>query len=192
MNRNMSTEKLIMNGVNGHGPKGEGQTATHPEEPQQKADPAQGLLAAFAYGGCSVGMAFANKALLTSYHFKYQFTLIFAQMVFTAVVLEVLRRLDKVTLPAYTLRRGYNFIMPSLFYAGHSVLSLSALTGMNIPMYGVLKRCAPITTLFLGTVVLGKGLPSMRTCVAIVLITVGCFIAGNYISLVFLLLLHQF
>ena len=138
-----------------------------------------GWLIAFVYGCCSASMAFANKAVLTTYSFDYPFFLVSCQMLFSIIVLEALRLIGTSTLVPFTLVRGRMFLLPSVLYAANCVLSLSALVDMNIPMYGLIKRCSPVAILLLGTIVLGKPLPSRSTCTAVVMITAGCLIAGT-------------
>ena len=137
------------------------------------------LLAALAYGSTSVFMTFVNKTVLDTYKFDYPFFIMLAQMVFTVVLLELLRLGGLIKLHSYTFTRGKSFFLPSLFYGLHSVLALSALTNMNIPMYSLMKRCTPFVTLFLGIVVLNKSLPSCRLVCSVAMITGGCVIAGN-------------
>lgn len=137
-----------------------------------------GLLIAFIYGLCSASMAFVNKAVLTSYGFNYPFFLVTCQMAFSIAILELLRLTGRTSLERFTFARGYWFIMPSIFYAANCVLSLSALSGMNIPMYSLIKRCAPVAIILLGLVILRKPLPSLAICISVGMITSGCFIAG--------------
>ena len=139
----------------------------------------RGLLVAVIYGTSSTSMAFINKILMTTYGFNFQFVLMFVQMAFTTFVLELLRGTGRVSLPRYTLARGISFLTPSVIYAVHSVLALHALSGMNIPMYGVVKRCGPLVTLFLSSIILKKGAPSANVVTAVMLITTGCLIAGK-------------
>lgn len=96
-----------------------------------------GLAIAFLYGSCSASMAFANKAVLTSYSFNYPFFLVTCQMAISIVVLELLRLTGRTSLVRFTLSRGWMFLVPSIFYAANCVFALSALGGMNIPMYGL-------------------------------------------------------
>lgn len=137
-----------------------------------------GLLIACIYGVCSASMAFVNKAVLTSYNFDYPFFLVTCQMAFSIVILELLRLTGRTSLVSFTLSRGLWFLLPSIFYAANSVLSLSALSGMNIPMYGLIKRCAPVAILLLGIVILRKPPPSAWTSISVAMITLGCFVAG--------------
>lgn len=134
--------------------------------------------AAVFYGFCSVSMAFINKALMTSYKFDYPVLIMVMQMVFTIFILELLSWLRMIELPKYTLSRGKSFALPAFFYALNSVLGLSALSHMNVAMYGVLKRCVPIVTMFLSVVVLKKGFPSKQTMIGVVFLSLGCVVAG--------------
>merc|ERR1719239_301019 len=45
-------------------------------------------------------------------------------------------------------------------------------------MYGVLKRCVPISTMLLSVLILKKGFPSRNTMMAVTLLSTGCVIAG--------------
>ena len=137
-----------------------------------------GLAIAFLYGSCSASMAFANKAVLTSYSFNYPFFLVTCQMAISIVVLELLRLTGRTSLVPFTFARGWMFLVPSVFYAANCVFALSALGGMNIPMYGLIKRCIPVAILGLSVFVLRKPLPSMPICLSVSTITLGCIIAG--------------
>lgn len=142
----------------------------------------KGLLIAFLYGITSASMAFVNKAVLTSYGYNYPLFIVSCQMIFSIILLEGLNLCGRIQLTPFSLSRGYSFILPSTCYAINSVLALSALGGMNIPMYGVIKRCTPVVVLLLGAVLLGKGAPSKQIILSITMITIGCFIAGKLIQ----------
>ena len=79
-------------------------------------------------------------------------------------------------LQPYSLRDGKDFLPASLLFALHATLSLFALHGMNIPMYGAIKRCTPLVSLILSVVVLRKAVPSKQIVISILLITLGCLI----------------
>lgn len=143
-------------------------------------DSSTGILIAVGYGVCSVAMAFINKALLTSFGYNHSIFIVLCQMVFGMVLMEVLRLANVVSLPNLTVDRCRLLFLPSVFYALHSVLSLSALNGLNIAMYTVIKRCAPAVILLLGAVVLKKEHPTIGTVFSVMFITIGCIIAGNW------------
>lgn len=89
------------------------------------------------------------------------------------------RLLNFVNIMPYTLERGKDMLLPSLLYCLNSYFSLSALQGMNIPMYGTLKRCVPLLTLYLGYCLLKKQRPGRGIEISVVLITLGAVIASK-------------
>ncbi|XP_077999720.1 uncharacterized protein LOC144452494 [Glandiceps talaboti] len=134
--------------------------------------------AALFYGVCSGSMAFINKLVVTTYDFHYPNFIMLSQMIFTAALLEVLRRRGMVNVPGYTLALGKDLLIPSVCYAFHSVFALTALSDINIPMYNVIKRCVPLVNLFIAPFILKKGPPSVAIVSSVSLITIGCVIAG--------------
>ena len=81
-------------------------------------------------------------------------------MSITMFFLDSLRMLGVVNLSPYSLKEGRDFLPASLCFALHATLSLSALHGMNIPMYGAIKRCTPLVSLILSVTLLRKSFPS--------------------------------
>ena len=134
-------------------------------------------VAAF-YFTCSISMNFLNKAVVSSYEFNYPFFIMSCQMVVTVVVLDLLRLLRLAKLPAYSLRDGAAFLSCSLAFTLHSTLSLIALHGMNIPMYGAIKRCTPLVNLALSVVVLKKAMPSSLLTSSVGIIAAGALVAS--------------
>lgn len=137
----------------------------------------RGFAAAVFYAVCSSSMAFLNKAVINSYEFPFPFFIMACQMLVTVLFLEMLGSLGKVNVPAYTWRSARSFLAPSMGYAFHATLSLMALQGMNIPMYGAVKRCTPLVNLILAVVILRRPFPSLTLIVSVLTITVGCFVA---------------
>ena len=136
------------------------------------------FFAAILYGTCSVSIAFINKFLMTTLEFDYPVFIMIIQMLVTIIILEILSWFGIVEMPRYTLQRGKMFALPALFYGLNSVLALSALSHMNIALYGVLKRCVPMVTMVLSVLILKKGWPSMQTMGSVIFLTLGCIIAG--------------
>merc|ERR1712142_764346 len=133
---------------------------------------------AMFYFTCSISMNFLNKAVVSSYNFNYPFFIMACQMVVTVIFLDLFRVLKVIKLPAYSLKDGVDFLPCSLSFALHSTLSLIALHGMNIPMYGAIKRCTPLINLILSVLVLKKPFPSALLSSSVGLITVGVFVAS--------------
>jgi len=127
---------------------------------------------------CSLSMNFLNKAIVSSYDFNYPFSIMVCQMVVTLLTLDTLRLTGLVQLQSYSLKDGVEFIGASLSFALHSTLSLMALHGMNIPMYGALKRCTPLVNLIFSVTILKKPFPSSLLMISIGMITVGALVAG--------------
>lgn len=99
-------------------------------------------------------------------------------MMLTFVVLEVMRASGKFGLPHITMPAVRMFALPAFCYSMHATLSLVALEGMNIPMYGAIKRCTPLFNLILSVVYLKKPMPSPRLITSIIIITFGCSVAA--------------
>jgi len=145
------------------------------EHPKMKG---KGFEVALFYFFCSISMNFLNKAVVSSYNFNYPFTIMACQMIVTIIFLDTLRHFGKLKLPGYNYREGIEFLSASVCFALHSTLSLSALHGMNLPMYGAIKRCTPLVSLLLSIVVLKRSLPSPLLSLSIVIITIGVFVAS--------------
>jgi len=140
--------------------------------------PGKAFLVAMFYFTCSISMNFLNKAVVSSYNFNYPFFIMACQMVVTVIFLDLFRVLKIIKLPAYSLKEGVEFLPCSLSFALHSTLSLIAMHGMNIPMYGAIKRCTPLVNLVLSVIVLKKPHPSALLTSSVGLITVGVFVAS--------------
>ena len=78
----------------------------------------------------------------------------------------------------FSLQDGIEFLPASLTFALHSTLSLIALHGMNIPMYGAIKRCCPLVSLILSVTLLKKPRPSALLSSSIGIITLGAVLAA--------------
>ncbi|GFR86262.1 solute carrier family 35 member D3 [Elysia marginata] len=149
-----------------------------PEEVRSMESAVKGIIAAIFYGTCSVSSAFVSKTLMDTLDFDFPVFIMVAQMIFTITTLEMLCVFGILDLPAFTIKRGLSFAAPAFFYGTNSVLALTALSHMNIAMYGVLKRCVPLSTMLLSFIILKKDPPNRQTMASVLLLTVGCVIAG--------------
>ena len=157
-----------------------------------KQSKASSVFAAAFYFVCSLSMNFLNKAVVSSYNFNFPFFILACQMAVTIILLDLLRFLKILQVsesknlglylehqvPGFTLKEGLDFLPCSGCFATHSSLSLIALHGMNIPMYGAIKRCTPLVNLVLSVVILKKAMPSALLISSIALITAGAFVAS--------------
>ena len=119
--------------------------------------------AALFYGASSISLNFINKAVLSGFGFNFPFFIMTSQMAANLVLYSGLGALGLVSNPS-SLRsvrtwsgENASFMWASLAFALHSALSLYALHGMNIPMYGAIKRCTPIVSLVMSVLILKKG-----------------------------------
>ena len=149
------------------------------EEVRSVESALKGILAAIFYGTCSVSSAFVSKTLMDTLEFDFPVFIMVAQMIFTITTLELLCVFGVLELPAYSIKRGLSFAAPAFFYGTNSVLALTALSHMNIAMYGVLKRCVPLSTMLLSFLILKKDPPNRQTMGSVLLLTIGCVIAGE-------------
>ncbi|XP_006815022.1 solute carrier family 35 member D3-like [Saccoglossus kowalevskii] len=138
------------------------------------------VAAAVFYGICSGSMPFINKIVVTTYDFRHPNFIMLGQMIFTASLLEMLRKYGIVDVPPYSIALGKDVLIASVCYTFHSVFALSALGDMNIPMYNVIKRCVPLVNLILAPIILKKGRPSLCMVCSVTLITAGCIVAGQF------------
>lgn len=136
-----------------------------------------GILAAFFYGIVSGSMSFVNKVVLTSYSYHFPNVIMLAQVSVMAIVLESARILGYTSMLEYTLERGKQFLVPSICFALHTTLALRALDDLSIPMYNVLRRLLPLTSLLFACLMLKKK-PSILVITSVVLVVAGCIIAG--------------
>lgn len=136
-----------------------------------------GILAALFYGIVSGSMSFVNKIVMTSYTFHFPNVLMLAQVIMLSIAVEVLRLLGYSNTPKYTLERGKMFFIPSICFALHTTLALQALDYLTIPMYNVLRRLLPLTSLLFACVMLKKK-PSLMVVTSVILVVFGCITAG--------------
>ena len=138
----------------------------------------------------STFMVFANKYLLITWEFDYPITLILAQSILTVSSLCMAKKIVKINTEITLLSRNFNLVkyqaFTALFYSLHSITALKALSGLNIPMYATLKRCAPLVNLIIQCLFFNKTNDyqdnNYKTKFllngSIVIMTVGAVIAG--------------
>lgn len=138
---------------------------------------APSFFAALFYGVVSGSMSFLNKIVLTSYRFNFPDVVMFAQVTLTSIFVEIARLLGLCDIPRWSLQRGTEFAIPSLCFAAHTILALSALSELSIPIYNVLRRMLPLASLMMAIFILKKP-QSRRISCAIGSIVIGTFLAG--------------
>jgi solute carrier family 35 protein len=146
------------------------------------------------YGIMSTLMVFGNKHLLTNLNFNNPIFIVMTEMMLNVIVIIVLNRtvFSKYIDLKINTKTVYEFMQKPvtykyhylviLFYCLHSVLSLKALNGLNIPIYIMFKRCTPLLNLFISIFVFKnfniENAHSRKIILSIVLITFGVILGS--------------
>jgi len=137
----------------------------------------RGGTAALFYGFMSVSTVFLNKAIFRVQKFNFPATLVVGQMTFTLLLVATMQQIGVI--------RKFNFVtshfkrvgLLSFCFVLKLLLDMSALSVVNIPMYGVLKSSTTPCVLLLDYI-MRKKTASRRIQGAVLIITAGGFIAG--------------
>ena len=115
------------------------------------------LAVCFFYISMSSAMVFTNKALSYSYDFTMTNALLFMQMIFTIILLHFLRDgLSLISFESFTRETGARIMPISVLYCLNGALALVAVRELSVPSYTLVKRLAPMCSLSLEFMVLGK------------------------------------
>lgn len=122
------------------------------------------LPSALFYSSMSIFMVFFNKCIISIWDFNNPNLLILLEMLLNILIVHLINfhqtRRSSVSKSPFasnlTLNLGFRFdsyskyqYLTVVFYCFHSVLSLMALSGLNIPMYVMFKRCVPLMNLLI-------------------------------------------
>lgn len=135
------------------------------------------ILAASFYAVVSISTMFFNKAVLTVYEFKYTNFILLAQHLFTLTALYGLRRVGLISFPNPESAKCKQLLPVAILYSLNVGVALSALSYLNIPMYGVLKRLSTFFVL-IGEAIFLKKQTSFELKQSVIFIVVGAVIAG--------------
>jgi len=149
--------------------------------PQQKSSwqhtALKSVSAAIFYGAISVSTTFFNKAVLSVYDFQFTNFILLSQHIFTLVMLEVFKSSKMLDFPNPQLSKCKELLPVSLLYSLNVGVALSALSNLNIPMYGVLKRMT-IVFVMVGESIFMKKYSSQNVKIAVSVIVAGAVVAG--------------
>ncbi|CAI5464587.1 unnamed protein product [Closterium sp. Yama58-4] len=136
-----------------------------------------GILAALFYGLMSVASVFINKALFHVYRFKFPYTLVFFQTLFTLALLAAMRQLRLIRVTPFHLHVLRRVSLLSFAFLLKLLLDMAALSRVNIPMYGVLKSATTPFVLLLDFLLRAKH-ASPRIQLAVYTTALGGVVAG--------------
>lgn len=123
-------------------------------------------------------MVFTNKALSYTYNFRTTNFLLFCQMIFTALLLRLLRSCRVIDFAEFQLSRARLVAPVSVFYSLNAAVALVALRELSVPSYTIIKRLAPLCTIVLETVLLRK-MASRQSFAALIIMSCGTVLAAN-------------
>lgn len=104
----------------------------------------------------SASMVFVNKALTYSFGFRSTNSLLLLQMLFTIALLRTLRALRVVEFADFERHKAVQVAPVSVFYSLNAAVALVALRELSVPSYTLIKRLAPLFTLSLEYLLLGR------------------------------------
>ena len=120
-------------------------------------------------------MNFVNKGTLMQ--FPHSNTILLLQMLSGVVVIQTLRGLGLVQCRPLSLSKAQSLLPITLLYNMNTAAALMGLERVNIPVYSTVKRLTPM--LVLGAkVAMTREFPESSILTAVVLVVVGCVVAG--------------
>ncbi|CAI5515549.1 unnamed protein product [Closterium sp. Naga37s-1] len=126
----------------------------------------------------SVASVFINKALFHVYRFKFPYTLVFFQTLFTLALLAAMRLLRLIRVTPFHLHVLRRVSLLSFAFLLKLLLDMAALSRVNIPMYGVLKSATTPFVLLLDFLLRAKR-ASPRIQLAVYTTALGGVVAGT-------------
>jgi len=135
------------------------------------------LGAAVFYAFISISTTFFNKAVLSVYDFQCKNFILLSQHIFTIGILHIMRSVKLIDFPNPQFHKCIELLPVSLLYSLNVGIALSALSHLNIPMYGALKRMTILFVLIGESIFLGKH-SSSQIKQSVLVIVCGALVAG--------------
>ncbi|CDF37214.1 unnamed protein product [Chondrus crispus] len=127
----------------------------------------------------SSSMVFVNKALSYTYHFKTTNVLLLFQMLFTVALLRFLRDvLHLIDFANFDLVTARQVAPVSIFYSLNAAVALVALRELSVPSYTLIKRLAPLLTVFLEALLLHR-FATRAIVISLLVMSSGTVLAAN-------------
>ncbi|XP_078055506.1 uncharacterized protein LOC144480201 [Mustelus asterias] len=96
---------------------------------------------------CSGFSEFFNGVFINQYRFNLPAFIALCQALLTIVVLQLLRQARLLKIKPYLLESGEIFLLPSICFSFHSVLTLWAMSSSNSSVFTFIGRFTPLATL---------------------------------------------
>ena len=144
-----------------------------------EASYAMKVSSALFYAGASLMVIFANKGIMTGYHFPFVGVMATVQFLGTTIVLLLCKLMKKIDLPELN-QAVFRDIMPlSLMFLGNILSGLGGTRNLNLPMFTCLRRFSILLTMLTEWFYLGSK-PNSSTQVSVALMIGGSIIAALY------------
>eukprot|EP00002_Diphylleia_rotans_P035448 TRINITY_DN7735_c0_g1_i1.p1 TRINITY_DN7735_c0_g1~~TRINITY_DN7735_c0_g1_i1.p1 ORF type:complete len:236 (+),score=48.13 TRINITY_DN7735_c0_g1_i1:88-795(+) len=145
---------------------------------QRDVSPLHSVMAAVSYGVVSVVMTFSNKAVLTTYAFDFENTLLSLQMAVTIFLLYALHLLKWLKLQPITFDRTLRISPVAILYACSVGFALASLSYLSVPIYNTLKRLTTVVVLMAEQIIMGKT-TSNQIKLSVLLTVIGALMTGR-------------
>mmetsp|Transcript_23160 Transcript_23160/g.37296 ORF Transcript_23160/g.37296 Transcript_23160/m.37296 type:complete len:310 (-) Transcript_23160:1360-2289(-) len=135
------------------------------------------------YAVTSIAMVLFNKIILTSFNFKYEMVLLFAQNLICMVLLRIARTMGLCSFEDFDMRKAVHWLPLNVFFVFMLLTGFYSLQMLSVPMVTIFKNSANVlvTTgdyLFYGQTVT----PGVVACLALI-VAAASFAAANDITL---------
>lgn len=144
----------------------------------EKAGKYTGLMAAAAYGVCSMTIVLFNKAVMSVYGFSYPQVLTLLQSIVTLVCMLALRQVGILKFPNLTWDIAKRVAPLSMVFLFYVVVSLASLGRVNIPMFTALRRTTIVMVMIEEYLLYGKT-QNKAILATVVVMVVGAVIAAS-------------
>ena len=151
--------------------------ATAPSRPSKHGSATGGIVAALAYSVISIAIMLFNKAVMSKFRFHHSKFLTLFQSALSAGLLVFLKRSGWLPIENLKWDKIKKVAPLSIIFISYVVISLAALSGVNLPMFSALRR----TTIVFVMVVeywLQKKIPSQGVRLAAGIMVAGAILAS--------------
>ncbi|GCC34909.1 solute carrier family 35 member D3 [Chiloscyllium punctatum] len=130
------------------------------------------------YTLCSGFSEFFNGVFINQYRFSFPAFIAVCQALLTVVVLQLLSQARLLKIQPYSLESGEIFLLPSICFSFHSVLTLWAVTSSNSVGFNFIRQFTPLATLALTKIFKLKKRTSSNSAFLVLLVTLCSALAG--------------
>uniref|UniRef100_UPI00398E8747 solute carrier family 35 member D3 n=1 Tax=Pristiophorus japonicus TaxID=55135 RepID=UPI00398E8747 len=138
------------------------------------------LSATALYTVCSAFSHFFNRVFIGQYRFNFPGFIALCQALLTTVVLQLLKHARLLKIQPYLLESGEAFLLPSICFSFHSVLTLWAVASSESTVFTFIRRFTPLASLALVQTCNLKKRMSSRRAFLVLLVTVCSVLAGHH------------